>query len=108
MKKKREREVLQGIQQENGSKDRNEAKNTDGMVITVSTKENAIKKAIGKKFAIPLNFDFFKCRACPYGLKEDLTVRLEFDSSEKIILFSEDVAVTYRLPDIRQYLVKVV
>lgn len=83
-------------------------KKIDGTAITVTIQEDAIIKIFGTRFAIPLNFDFFKCRACPYGLKEDLTVRLEFDSSEKIILFSEDVAVTYRLPDIRQYLVKVV
>ena len=83
-------------------------KKIDGTAITVTIQEDAIIKIFGTRFAIPLNFDFVKCRACPYGLKEDLTARLEFDSSEKIILFSEDVAVTYRLPDIRQYLVKVV
>lgn len=84
------------------------AKKIDGTAITVIIQEDTIIKIFGTRFAILLNFDFFKCGACPYGLKEDLTVRLEFDSSEKIILFSEDVAVTYRLPDIRQYLVKVV
>ena len=100
MKKKREREVLQGIQQENGSKDRNEAKNTDGMAITVSTKENAIKKAIGKKFAIPLNFDFFKNLVYSYGPREDLIVRLELNSSEMVILCSRDNTTKYNLRDI--------
>ena len=36
----------------------------------------------------------------PYGLKEDLIVRLELNSSEKIILCSGDTSVTYKLSDI--------
>ena len=36
----------------------------------------------------------------PYGLKEDLVVRLELNSSEKVILCTEDTAATYKLSDI--------
>ena len=40
-----------------------------------------IKKTLDKRFAIPLDFDFFNH---PYGLKEDLIVRLELNSSGKV------------------------
>ena len=33
-------------------------------------------------FAIPLNFDFFKHPVYAYGLKEDLIVKLELNSSK--------------------------
>ena len=36
----------------------------------------------------------------PYGNKEDLVVRLELKSSEKVLLCSGDAATTYKLPDI--------
>ena len=36
----------------------------------------------------------------PYGLKEDLIVRLELNSSEKVILCTGDISATYKLPDI--------
>ena len=35
------------------------AKKADGKPLTVTTQENAIKKTIDKRFAIPLDFDFF-------------------------------------------------
>ena len=81
-----EEKLLQGIQSVNGFKAMVKAKKTDGMVITVTTKENTIKKTFGKRFAIPLNSDFFKRPVYPYGLKEDLILRLELNSSEKVIL----------------------
>ena len=37
--------------------------------------ENAIKFTLGKMFAIPLDFDFFKHSVYPHGLKEDLIVK---------------------------------
>ena len=43
--------------------------------------ENAIKKTFDKRFSIPLDFDFFKHPVYPYGLNEDLIVRLELNSS---------------------------
>ena len=36
----------------------------------------------------------------PYGLKENLIVRLELNSSEKVILFTGDTNATYKLLDI--------
>ena len=56
--------------------------------------ENAIKKTFDKRFSIPLDFDFFKHPVYPYGLKEDLIVRLELNSSEKVILCTGDTNAT--------------
>ena len=36
----------------------------------------------------------------PYGLKEDLIVRLELNSSEKVILCTGDISATYKISDI--------
>ena len=43
---------------------------------------------------------FFKHPVYPYGLKEDLTVRLELNSSEKVILCTGDTSATYKLSDV--------
>ena len=99
-RKEREEKVLQGIQSVNGLKAHAGAKKTDGMTLTVTTKENAIKKNFGKRFVIPLDFDFFKHPVFPYELKEDLIVRLELNSSEKVILCSGDTAEKCKLSDI--------
>ena len=61
--------------------------------------ENAIKKTFDKRFSVPLDFDFFKHPVYPYGLKEDLIVRLELNSSEKVILCTGDTSATYKLSD---------
>ena len=66
----------------------------------MTTQENAIKKTFDKRFAIPLDFDFFKHPVYPYGLKEDLIVRLELNSAEKVILCTGDTNATYKLSDI--------
>ena len=66
----------------------------------MTTQENAIKKTFDKRFAIPLDFDFFKHPVYSYGLKEDLIVRLELNSSEKVILCTGDTNATYKLSDI--------
>ena len=84
-KKEREEKLLQSIQSANGVKARLDATNADGKALTVTTQENAIKKTFDKKFAIPLDFDFCKHPVYSYGLKEDLIVRLELNSSEKVI-----------------------
>ena len=63
------------------------AKKADGTALTVTTKENSIKKNFGKRFAMPLGLDFFKDPVYPYGL-EDLIVRLELNYPEKLILCS--------------------
>ena len=75
-------------------------KKSDGTALTVTTQENAIKRTLDKRFAIPLDFEFFKHPVYPYGLKEDLIVRLELNSSEKVILCTRDTSATYKLSDI--------
>ena len=76
-KKECEKKLLQGIQSANGLKARVGAKKSGGTALTVTTHENAIKKTLDKRFAIPLDFDLFKHSVYPYGLKEDLIVTLE-------------------------------
>ena len=71
-----------------------------GRVLTVTTLENTIKKTLNKRFAIPLDFDFFKHPVYPYELKEDLIVRLELNSSEKAILCTGDTSGTYNFSSI--------
>ena len=68
-KKEREEKLLQGMQSVNGLKARVGAKKTDGTALTVTTQEIAIKKTFGKRFTIPLDFDFFQQPVYPYGLK---------------------------------------
>ena len=99
-KKEREEKLLQGIQSANGLKASVGAKKADGTALTITTQENAIKKTFDKRFAIPLDFDFFKHPVYPYGLKEDLIVRLEFNTSEKVVLCTGDTSATYKLSDI--------
>ena len=98
--KEREKKLIQGIQSANGLKARVGAKKADGTALTATTQENAIKKTFDKRFAIPLDFDFFKHPVYPYGLKEDLIVKLELNSSEKVILCTGDTSATYKLSDI--------
>ena len=66
----------------------------------MTIQENAIKKTFDKRFGMPLDFDFFKHPVYPYGLKEDLIVRLKLNSSEKVILCTGDTSATYKLSDI--------
>ena len=66
----------------------------------MTTQENAIKKTFDKWFAIPLDLDFFKHPVYPYVLKEDLIVRFELNSSEKVILCTGDTRATYKFSDI--------
>ena len=99
-KKEREEKLIQGIQSASGLKARVGGKKTDGAALAVTTQENAIKKTFDKRFAIPLDFDFFKHPVYPYGLREDLIVRLELNSSEKVILCTGDTSATYKLSDI--------
>ena len=67
-KKEREVKLLQRIQSANGLKAREGAKKSDDTALTVITQGNAIEKTFGKRFAIPLDFDFFKHPVYPYGL----------------------------------------
>ena len=96
-----EEKLLQGIQSSNGLKERLGAKKADGTALTVTAQENAIQKTLDKEFLIPLNFDLFKHPVYPYdGLKEDLIVRLELNSPEKVILCTGDANATYKLSGI--------
>ena len=81
--KKREENLVQGIQLVNDLKARVGAKKTDGTALAVTTQENAIKKIFDERFAVPLDFEFFKHPVYPYGLKEDLILMLALDSSER-------------------------
>ena len=96
----REEKLLQGIQLANGLKPRVGTKKSDGTTLTLTTQENVIKKTFDKRFAIPVDFNFFKHSVYAYGLKEDLIVRLELNSSEKVILFTGDTSATYKISDI--------
>ena len=81
--KEREEKLLQGIQSVNGLKACVGAKKADGTGITITTQENTFKNTFNKRFPVPLDFEFFKHPVYPYGLKENLIVRLELNSSEK-------------------------
>ena len=76
------------------------AEKADGTALTVTIQESAIKKTFDKRFAIPLDFRFFKHPVYPYGLKEDLIVRVELNSSEKVILCTGETNAKYKLPEI--------
>ena len=67
----------EGIQPANGLKARLGAKKADDTALTMTTQENVIKKTFNKRIVILSDFDFFKHPLYPYGLKEDLIVRLE-------------------------------
>ena len=97
--KEREEKLLQGMQSANRLKTRLGAKKADGTALTMTTQENAVKKTFDKRFAILLDFDFFKNPVYPYGLKEDFIVRPELNSSEKVTLCTEDTSATYKLSD---------
>ena len=56
--KEREEKLLQSVQSANGLKVRVEAKEADETEITITTQKNAVKNTFGKRFAIPLDFDF--------------------------------------------------
>ena len=98
--KEREEKLLQGIQLANGLKARVRAGKVDGTVLSLTNQENTIKKMFYKGFAMPLDFDFFKHPVYPYGLKEELIVRLELNFSEKVILCAGNTSATHKISDI--------
>ena len=99
-KKERKEKLLQSIQSVNSLKTRLSAKKVDSTTLAVAVQENAIKKTFNKRFAVLLDFDFFRHPVYPYGLKEDLIFRLESNSLENVILCTGDTAATYKLLDI--------
>ena len=98
--KERQEKLVQGILLANGLNGPVDAKKVDSTAMTVTTQENVIKKTDDKRFAIPLDFDFFSYPVYPYGLKENLIVKLELNSSEKVSLYTRDTSGTYKLSDI--------
>lgn len=54
-----------------------DSKKADGTAIGVTTRETAIKNALGKSFAVTIDFNLFKHSVYPYRLKENLIVRLD-------------------------------
>ena len=50
-----------------------------------------------KGFAIPLDFDFFKHLVYPFGLQEDLTITIEFNSTKEVILCTGDSNAIYKM-----------
>ena len=99
-KKEHEGRLFQGIQPANGLKTRLGGKKADGTAVKLTTLENAIKKTFDKRFAILLDFEFFRHLIYPYGLKERLIVRVELNSAEKVILCTGDTNATYNISDI--------
>ena len=63
-------------------------------------KKDGIVKTFDKRFTIPLNFYVFNHPVYPHELKNDLIVRLELNSSEKMIFCSGDTTATYKISDI--------
>ena len=98
--KEREQKLPQRIQLANGLKARASGKKEDGTALAVITRKNAIKKTFDERIAISLDFDFFKHPVYPYGLKGDLIVRLNLNSSQKVILCTGDTSATYKHLDI--------
>ena len=76
------------------------AKKADGMVLTLTTQENAIKKTLHKRFAIPLDFDFFKHPVYPYDLEQHMFIKIELNSTKNVLLWTGDTKETYKLSNI--------
>ena len=75
-------------------------KKADSTALTLTTQENVIKNTFDKRFAIQLDFDFFKHPVYPCGLKKDLIVRFELKSLGNVILCTGDTSATYKLSGI--------
>ena len=98
--KEREEKQLQGIQSANGLKAKQGAKKADGTALTVTDQENAVKKTLDKRFAVPLDFDFFKHPVYPYGLKERLFIRIKLNLAKNVLLCKGDTNPIYKISDI--------
>ena len=68
--KEHEKKLLQGIQPANGLKARVGAKKADGTALIVSDQENAIKKTLDKRFAIPLILTFLNIQCIHMDVKK--------------------------------------
>ena len=76
------------------------AKKAEGMALTLATQENAIKKTLEKRCAIPLDFDFSKHPVYSYGLEQRLFIRIELNSAKNILLCTGDTNTRYKFSDI--------
>ena len=99
-KKECEEKLLQGIQEANVLKACLGAKKAGGTALALTAEENTIKETIGKRFEVPLDFNFLNYLVFPYGLHLDLIVRLKLNSAEKVILATGDTWGTYKVLDI--------
>ena len=70
------------------------------MALTLKTQENAIKKALDKRFAIPLDFVFFEHPVYPYGLEQHLFIKIKLNSAKNVLLHTRDTNAAYKLSDI--------
>ena len=77
-KKEREEKLLEGIQEVNVLKVCLGAKKAGSTALALTAEENTIKETTGKRFEVPLDFDFLNYLLFPYGLHEGLIVRLKF------------------------------
>ena len=94
--KERKERLLQGIQPTIRLKARLRAKKSDGMALTLTTQENVIRKTYDKRFAITLDFDFFKHPVYPYSLKEELTITTELNSAKEMIPYTKVTSIHYQ------------
>ena len=99
-KEDRKHRILQGIQSSDGLKARLGSTKADGSALGLSASETAIKKTYGKRFSIPLDFQFFKYPIYLEGLKEDLSVTIQYNSPNKVMLVTGDANATYTISDI--------
>ena len=91
---------LQRIQPENGLKAGVGAKKADGTDLTLNTEENAIKKTLGNRFLILLDFEFFNQPASFYYFHKDLIATIKLNKPEKVMLCSGDTLASYTISDI--------
>ena len=98
--KERKGKLLQGIQSANGIKARVGAKKSRRYSNDSYNQRKCSQKTFGKRLETFLDFDFLKHTVYDYGLKDDLIVKLELNSSEKVILCSGDTAATCKILDI--------
>ena len=99
-KKEGKERLLRGIQLTNSLKAQMGTKKTDGTALTLTTRKNAIKKALDKGFSIPLDFNFLKQLVYPYGLEQRLFIRVELNSAKNVFLCIEDTNAICKLSDI--------
>ena len=99
-KENRKHRILQGIQSSDALKARLGSTKADSTALSLSASETAIKKTYGKRFSIPLDLQFFKYPIYLEGLKEDLSVTIQFNSDNKVMLVTGDANATYTISDI--------